>query len=433
MKRWASPKPVASQLGMDVLQQKLTGAQLPGFKAFGVKFSRMEITSFQLPSMRISFIPNVGLTVSIDQVTIKVHGAWELDLSTKSDCSGDFDLTVFGMSLSVDLSLGSDESGSPTVLPFGCNTYIGGVDVHVSAFIDWLITVFDIDSEIAREIKNKICPAVYDAAVKYLYPVLQNLPAAARLNKVVGFDYSLTGPPAETSDNLYVNVKGEIFGLLRRFTPPFSPRPMYLPDDQNLMIYIALSDYLFNSAWFAYQSAGKLVFNVTNEMIPKLNTLYFSFLIPQLEKLYPHMPMKLKITSPSAPSVNLNPGNVRLAPVLEIQAYALLPNASLAPLFLLKLTTEVFAEVSLHSNRIVGSVKCNRVQIELEHSDVGPFSVTLMAFTLNTIISTTVLPKVNEILSKGYPLPSLQDVQLKNLVLKQYKHFLLLGADIQYG
>ncbi|CAJ0946779.1 unnamed protein product [Ranitomeya imitator] len=134
--------------------------------------------------------------------------------------------------------------------------------------------------------------------------------------------------PAAVCANLFKNYRklltsGEFFEQSQRTPPPFSPQPLSVPDDHNLMAYFAVSDYLFNTAVFVYQSAGKLIFNVTDDMIPKdfpvrLNTSSFGKMIPQISKMYPDMLMKLKISSPSAPFLTMKPENVTISPVLDI-------------------------------------------------------------------------------------------------------------------
>ncbi|XP_068120225.1 bactericidal permeability-increasing protein-like isoform X2 [Hyperolius riggenbachi] len=438
---------LTSKIGTEALEQELMSINFPEYSgsydlflgSVDYDFSGMEITGIDLNSSQISFVPNAGLKFSIDQASITVQGNWEAEYLFISD-SGDFVLTVSGISISVGLSLGSDEDGRPTVFPSDCSAYIENMDVYFSDTIDWLINLFDDEiSESLREtMESQICPQICNAVENQVESALQNLAVTAKLNDVVAIDFSLIAPPAVSPDSVDMDMKGEIFGIHHNSTPPFSPQPMSLPDDQNWMIYIAVSEFLFNSAGFAYQSSGMLVFNVTDDMIPKgspvrLNTSSFGIMIPQLNKMYPNMLMKLMLTSPSAPSLNIAPGNVSLAPVLEVQAYAILPNSSLAPLFLLKLTTDIFAEVYVNSSQIVGNLKLDRVQIELEHSDIGSFSVTMMESAMNVFISSSVLPKVNEFLRKGYPLPTLHNVTLENVVLKLYQHYLVLGVDVHYG
>lgn len=59
----------------------------------------------------------------------------------------------------------------------------------------------------------------------------------------------------------------------------------------------------------------------------------------QLDEMYPNMPMKFRLSAPSAPFLNIGTNGVSLQPVVDIQAYAIYPNGNLAPLFLLGLVS----------------------------------------------------------------------------------------------
>ncbi|KAM4622677.1 bactericidal permeability-increasing protein-like [Discoglossus pictus] len=438
----------ARQEGMSVLQQQLAKIHIPDFsgsshvKHFGkVKYSfhSMVIRNFQLPSSQISLVPNVGLKLSISGAYIEVDGQWKVKYKIASD-HGHFDLKVEGLSISVGLKLGSDGQGRPTIAPSDCSSHISDVKVHISGKFSFLIDIFhhSIDSALRKAIENQICPMVTQSINSKLEPLLQTLPVTAKIDHVAAIDYSLTGPPAVTAEYLDVQLKGEFFDLTHRSTPPFSPPVVSFPVDHNLMVYFAASQYLFNTAGFVYYSAGALVFSVTDDMIPKdfnvrLNTSSFGTLIPQISKMYPNMLMKLKISSAAAPVLNIKPGNLTLSPVLEIQAYVILPNTSLAPLFLLEVTTSALAKVAMNAGRIVGNVELSRIQMTLKHSDVGPFSVAILDLAVNYYISNVLLPQVNEILKKGYPLPLLDHVQLTDVVLQPYENFILFGANVHYG
>ncbi|XP_071968174.1 bactericidal permeability-increasing protein-like [Engystomops pustulosus] len=437
----------ARQQGIIVLKQKLSTLHLPDYSGsydVGVlgnvdyDINSMVVTDLQLPSSEVTLLPNVGLKLTVSGAYIEIHGKWRVHYLFISS-HGDFELKVLGISISVGLSLGSDGSGRPTISTADCSAHISDMQVHFSGGLDWLINLFDdtIASSLRDNLQKQICPLVADAIQNQLEPVLRTLPVTSNIDDVAAIDYSLTGPPIVTAENLDVQLKGEFFERSHRSPPPFSPLPLSIPDDHSLMVYFAVSEYLFNTAGFVYQSAGKLIFNVTDDMIPKdfpvrLNTSSFGKMIPQISKMYPDMLMKLKISSPSAPSLAMKPGNVTISPLLDIQAYAILPNSSLAPLFLLNLSTDAVAKLGVNSSRIVGHLELSSITIALERSDVGPFPVQILSFAVNYYISHILLPEVNDILKNGYPLPLLDHIQLSNLMLKLNEHYLLLGADVQY-
>ncbi|XP_068119471.1 bactericidal permeability-increasing protein-like isoform X2 [Hyperolius riggenbachi] len=438
----------AREQGMVVLQRELAKVHIPDFSGsthspvgkISYSFHGMSIRNFQLPSSQISPVPNVGLKLSISGAFIEISGSWRFKTKLHISFSGGFDLKVEGLSVSVGLRLGSDGSGRPTIAPSDCSSHISNVNVHVSGRYGWLVDLFkhNVDSALRKAIEDQICPLVTNAISSKLEPLLQTLPVTAKIDKVAAIDYSLTGPPPVTADSVDLQLKGEFFDVAHRTPPPFSAPALSLPTDHNLMIYFGISNYLFNTAGFVYQSAGKLVFSVTDDMIPKdfnirLNTSSFGALIPQLSKLYPDMLMKMQISCRTAPFLDIKPGNLTISPNLDLQAYVILPNSTLAPVFLLNLTTTALAKVGVSSGRIVGNLDLSRIQMDLKHSDVGPFSVMILNAAVNYYMSHILLPQVNGILNKGYPLPLLDHVQLTDVVIEPRENFLLFGANVHYG
>ncbi|VCW97544.1 unnamed protein product, partial [Gulo gulo] len=283
----------------------------------------------------------------------------------------------------------------------------------------------------------QICQVVTSSVSSKLQSYLKTLRVTTKIDKVAGINYSLVAPPTATADNL----DGQLKVRLTWRDPQafvFAPPVLAFPADHNRMVYLGLSDYFFNTAGFVYQQAGALHLTVTDNMIPKgskfrLTTTFFGVLIPQVAKMFPNMTVQLNIEAPSPPHLTVLPTGLVFTPVLETQAFAVLPNSSLAPLFVLQLSTNFSVEVGTTPDRLIGKLRLNRLLLELKHSDVGPFSVTELQAIMNYLLPTIVIPKVNERLREGFPLPLPANVQLFNLVLQTHQNFLLFGADVRYG
>ncbi|KAH1182071.1 hypothetical protein KIL84_009825 [Mauremys mutica] len=378
----------ARQEGIAALQKELAKLKLPDFSgSFKVKllgkvhytFYSLNLRSFQLPSSQIAPIPNVGLKVSIANAFAQLTGKWRVKKRFVRD-SGSFDLKVEGLSISIGLKLGSDSSGRPTVTTSECGTHISNVRVHISGRFGWLYNLFHkkIESSFRRTMEGKVCGVVTSSVTTKLQPYLQTVPVTAKIDKVAGIDYSLVAPPAATAQSLDVNLK------------------------------------------------------IPKEFKFHLNTSTFSAFIPQLEKIYPDKLMKLRIKTSSAPFLTITPGNLSLMPVVDIQAYVILPNSSLVPVFLLSATSSVSAKIMVTSARIGGTLELGRLQLSLKHSDVGPFSVQLLQALMNFYGSSILIPRINARLKEGFPLPLPARVQLSKLVIQPRQNFLLFGADVRY-
>ncbi|XP_019605805.2 bactericidal permeability-increasing protein [Rhinolophus sinicus] len=440
----------ASQQGVASLQKELEKMEIPSFSgSFKIKhlgkgsynFYSMAIRGVQLPSSQIKLLPNEGLELSMTNANIKINGKWK----ARKDfikISGNFDLKVEGISISAGLKLSCDPtSGHSTVTCSSCSSHIDSVSVHVSgSSLGWLIQLFHkkIENSLRDTMNSKICKAVTDSVSSKLEPYFQTLPVTAKIDDVAGIDYSLLAPPTATAETLDGQLKGEFFSLAHRNPPPFAPPALAFPTDHDRMMYLGISDYFFNTAGLVYQQAGVLNLTVKDDMIPKeskfrLTTKSFGVLIPQVAKMFPDLMMELLIWASSPPHLTMSPAGLALTPVLEAQAFAVLPNSSLAPLFLLGMTTNVSVEVGVKSDRLVGELSVDKLFLKLEHSDIGNFSVELLQTVMNHVVPSVVLPKVNERLQKGFPLPMPSHIQLLNLLLQSHQDFLLFGADVHYG
>lgn len=440
----------ACRQGVAVLQKELEKIQIPTFSGnFKIKylgkghysFYSMVIHGFQLPSSQINLLPNEGLHLSIKNANVKISGKWKARKNFIKT-SGNFDLSMESISILAGLKLSCDPtSGHPTIACSSCSSRIDSVHVHISGgSLAWLMQLFHkkIESSLRNTMNSKICEVVTHSVSSKLQPYFQTLPVTAKIDNVTGIDYSLVAPPIITAENLDGQLKGEFFRLAHRSPPPFAPPALALPSTHDRMLYLGLSDYFFNTAGLVYQEAGVLNLTLTDEMIPqeskfRLTTKFFGTLIPQVAKMFPDMKMQLLIWASSPPHLTVRPSGIALTPTVEVQAFAVLPNSSLAPLFLIDMNMNISVEVGARADRLVGELRLGRLLLELKHSDIGPFSVELLQAVMNYVVPMVVLPKVNERLQKGFPLPLPTHVQLFNLVLQSKQDFLLFGADVQYS
>uniref|UniRef100_A0A8U7NEC6 Bactericidal permeability-increasing protein n=1 Tax=Corvus moneduloides TaxID=1196302 RepID=A0A8U7NEC6_CORMO len=437
----------AHQHGITILEKELAQLKLPdmsGDSRVGrvgkvrYELSRLRLRDFHLPYSRITPISNVGLQVSISNAFAELDGDWRVKFLFVRD-HGSFDLKAENVYIKISLRLGSNAAGKPTVSTSECSARISKVRVLFSGRLGWLYNLFHraIESRFRKILEDKICDIVDKSVRNELQKFVQTLPVTARIDAKTGIDYSLVAAPRATAQFLDAGLKGEFYSLAHRSTVPFSPLPLALPSDHDRMVYFGASSYFFNTAGIAYHEAGALVFEITEDMIPKdsrfsLDTSLFSAFIPQLEEMYPNMPVKFRLSTPTAPFLTIGPGGISLNPIVEAQAYAILPNSSLAPLFLLSLTGNVSAVINVRSGRIVGSLDVGRIRLSLKDSAVGTFEVRTIQSLMNILTSSSLLPRLNARLDEGFPLPLLDRIQLSNILVRFYQNFLLLGADVHF-
>ncbi|NXJ16595.1 BPI protein, partial [Odontophorus gujanensis] len=441
----------AHQHGIAVLQKELAQLKLPDISGdFRVRhlgkvhyeISSLNLRDFHLPYSRISLVPNVGLQVAISNAFAEVDGNWRVKFHFIRD-HGSFNLEVKNVYIKIDLKLGSDTSGKPTVSTSACSTRISSVHVHFSGKFGWLYNLFysAVESRFRKILEGKVCDSVVSSVSGDLQRYLQTLPVTAKIDAKAGIDYSLVAPPVATAQTLDVDLKGEFFSLAHRGAVPFHPPVLAFPPDHDRMVYFGASSYFFNTAGFAYHAAGALVFEITDSMVRRAGgsvlpwMCHGSFPLPaplQLDKMYPNMLMKLRLSAPSAPFLSIAPDGISLQPTVDIQAYAILPSSSLAPLFLLSLVSNVSATVDVKSGHIVGNLMSGHL-VKLFSFPLPPqLQVRMLQSIMNIYASSILLPRVNERLAEGFPLPLPDRIQLSNILVQFHQNFLLLGADVHY-
>ncbi|XP_045050817.2 lipopolysaccharide-binding protein-like [Desmodus rotundus] len=485
----------AHQYAMATLQKELSTINLPDLSgSFGAswmgsvsyEFRSLRIRNFQLGNSSLSLRPGQGIAVSLSNNYVSVHGNWKVKKAFIT-LQGTFDVSVGGVSISISLNLGKDQSGRPTASVAHCSNSVGHVGIDISGSLSWLLNLFQerIEHNFKNVLNQKICKMIMQSTTSHLEPYLRTLPVILKIDQVAFIDYRLVRAPQVTSKGLDTSFKGKFFGLGGRHSPvPFNVPPIRLPQEHDLMIYFAVSEYVFNTASWVYHQAGHMNFTIRNEHVQNL-TRFFSnhsakaqwksscltskdipfttmiscfssslllhllqlpldfpihlhttslgAVIPQLARLYPNMELELEVSPESAPFFMFTPGNVTLMPVMNIQAFALLPNSlDRKPLFQLRARTNISTTINVSSNRIQGSLTPgSKLKLELIHSNINYFNVQSMESILNYYATHIIYPSLNEKLEEGFPLPLPRNTYLKGLQLQIHKNFLLLGANIE--
>ncbi|KTF83714.1 hypothetical protein cypCar_00026958 [Cyprinus carpio] len=148
--------------------------------------------------------------------------------------------------------------------------------------------------------------------------------------------------------------------------------------------------------------------------------------------MYPGLMMKLLVETVKEPIVTFEPNNMTVQASSTVTAYAIQPNSTLSPLFVLNLEVSVSTHIYVTELKLAGNVTLNKINMSLAKSYVGPFQVTSLDNIFTIVLKFAVIPKVNARLQEGYPLPAIGKMQLVNSQLKVLKDYLLIGTDVQF-
>uniref|UniRef100_UPI00358E3D8B bactericidal permeability-increasing protein-like isoform X1 n=2 Tax=Myxine glutinosa TaxID=7769 RepID=UPI00358E3D8B len=432
----------AKDTGVSVLSQKLKTLHIPDMSGkkgvFSYKVYQISLQELSLPTSDILPVPGTGLKVSIANGFFRLSGRWSYKALFVRD-SGSFDLSLNSVGLTTVLRFTKDVGGRPTVQAVGCSATVGDVHVKLHGGASWFYNLFrgPIGHNIRDNLKRQICPMVTNSVDKGLNEILQTFPVKKNVDEFVMVDYSLTRDPEFLPKAVDLSCKGSFKSISHPVEPPFTALPMNMDNATDKMLYLGVSEYLFNTAGFAFHSAGALNYLITNDMIPKespfrLDTSSIGRFIPEVQKQYPNMLMEMRMLSNAPPAVTIQPKTTNLSAYADILTFAILPNGSRAFLFSLNVSATMDAKLAFAGPKLKGVLDLKSLLMKQLNSTVGTIPVASIKLGVLFILHYSVLPKVNDRLNKGIPLPDLKGVEIINPLLRSEQACVLIGLNLKY-
>ncbi|XP_021102516.1 lipopolysaccharide-binding protein-like isoform X6 [Heterocephalus glaber] len=171
----------------------------------------LKIYHFNLQNWDLSLLPELGIRVSLSSNYMSIGGNWKVNKAFIT-LQGTFDMKVYGISISVSLNLGKDQSGHPTSLVTQCSNSIGHVSIDISGSLSWILNLFHeiIENNIKMVLEQKICEMVRKSTTSYLEPYLRTLPGCSHCNETLD---CILGLSSSGSTQLCLSLlREQIFG-----------------------------------------------------------------------------------------------------------------------------------------------------------------------------------------------------------------------------
>ncbi|XP_063694486.1 bactericidal permeability-increasing protein-like [Bolinopsis microptera] len=409
------------------------------FKVYNAKVTEVDIsqTSVKLgsPSDVVATIQNAVLAVNADWHYRKDH--WP-NLSDQ----GRVEITASEISINLDLRIGTTDKGEPHVTSESCTFDVGNVDVTFHGGWSWLYNLFSetLSDSLKEGIQGQVCPLITDEVNNDLNSILNTLELQSDIDENCYIDYSLIQPPFVTKEALFVNGKGEIFD---KSDPKECPSPKQdMPEtvDSERMVTLWITEYMLNTAGYAYQTAGFLQYNLTSDDIPsdnpikfKLTTDFFKFFVPDLHKAYPDKNLTLWIYATKPVLFNINKAGVSGRAEGTI-TWLVHVNDTLVPAFTLDAQLDLCVNLSVQlggKSEIYLDLITVEPYIQLRSSNIGNFSIS----TLQTFLKFSrgiIKDFANSNLKHGIPLPAIDHVNFSGFDFQLDDGYIRIHSDIEY-
>ncbi|NWQ64178.1 BPIFC protein, partial [Neopipo cinnamomea] len=190
-------------------------------------------------------------------------------------------------------------------------------------------------------------------------------------------DYSLSSLPAVFQPFIDLDLKGTVFPAGNYTGSPYEVAPFSVTDQSDSMLFLAFSEYFFQTSSFAYYTAGAFNMTIAEEVITHLFSLFYFFfqtcsyfnisteifgsIIPEVAKhsVTPY-PVMLKLMAIEIPVISLEQDSFTVEIQGSMEVLAVLPDSTTQSLFTMNVAANSSISLNIFDQKLVGSLCLNR-------------------------------------------------------------------------
>ncbi|CAB1354274.1 unnamed protein product, partial [Coregonus sp. 'balchen'] len=247
--------------------EELSNITMPEMKGkeghFQYTIKEVKINELNLTYADLAFQPGLGLLFAVQNSSIALSFQRHILYWFFYD-SGTINASAEGVNILTVLHMTRDELGRLKISNITCDASIAKMKMK---FTGTLGRVYDF------------LATFLTTGMRFLLNQ-QTIPVRTEVDKYVGIDYSLLSDPVVTSRSLDMDFRGMFFELGNESNTLVNYAINPIVREYDRMVYLALSEYFFDSGLYSYYKAGILQINIANEHMPKdlemlLRTTYF--------------------------------------------------------------------------------------------------------------------------------------------------------------
>ncbi|NXD84414.1 PLTP protein, partial [Halcyon senegalensis] len=432
---------LVKQEGLRFVEQELHNITVPDLHGkegpFHYNISQVKVTDLQLALSDLHFQPQQHLVFNIDNASISLRFRRQLLYWFFYDI-GSVNASADGVHIHTVLQLAKDGAGRLKISNVTCNASIAMMRAGFSGTLrkvyEFLSTF--IVSGMRFLLSQQICPSLEHASLVLLNSLLDTVPVRSYVDEHIGIDYSLLQDPAVSTDTLDLDFKGMFFPRTRENQELENHAVEPVIKETERMVYVAFSEYFFDSAMHAYYQAGVLAIELQGEKVPKdLDVLLRATFFGTILMLSPTVdaPLRLVLQVSSPPRCIIKPSGISIS----VSAFL---NISLVPLDRPAVQLSSMAVEIKLSAKVFLQGKALRVQLDLRRFRIYSKELALESLALfslqvplKTLLQLTIMPIINERTKKGVQIPLPEGMDFTNEVVTNHAGFLTVGADLHFS
>uniref|UniRef100_A0A7N5JJ59 Phospholipid transfer protein n=1 Tax=Ailuropoda melanoleuca TaxID=9646 RepID=A0A7N5JJ59_AILME len=286
-------------------------------------------------------------------------------------------------------------------------------------------------------LNQQICPVLYHAGMVLLNSLLDTVPVRSSVDELVGIDYSLLKDPVASDSNLDMEFRGAFFplaegnwSLLNRAVEPQL-------QEAERMVYVAFSEFFFDSAMESYFRAGALQLSLVGDKVPHdldmlLRATYFGSIV-LLSPAVIDSPLKLELRVLAPPRCTIKPSGTTVSVTASVTIALVPPDLPEVQLSSMIMDARLSAKMALRGKALRTQLDLRRFRIYSNQSALESLALIPLQAPLKTMLQIGVMPMLNERMWRGVQIPLPEGMNFVREVVTNHVGFLTIGADLHFA
>uniref|UniRef100_A0A665X9J9 Phospholipid transfer protein n=1 Tax=Echeneis naucrates TaxID=173247 RepID=A0A665X9J9_ECHNA len=319
------------------VEEELSNISMPEMKGeegrFQYTISDIKIRELNLTHVDLQFIPDIGLMFDVQNSSISLTFYRQILYWFFYD-TGNINASADGVNINTALNLIRDDDGRLKINNITCEARINKMRAEFSGTLgrvyDFLASILTTGMRFL--LNKKICPALDHAALVHVNGMLETIPVRTEVDSYIGIDYSLIDDPVVTSRSLDMHFRGMFFELANQNDSLVNYAVDPIIREYDRMVYLALSEFFFDSGMYSYYKAGLFQTDIVNDKMSKdlemlLRTTYFGTIM-MLNPAIVEAPISLQLAVNSPPKTTIKTSGATVVMTAIVKVILLPPGLS---------------------------------------------------------------------------------------------------------
>ncbi|XP_064161757.1 phospholipid transfer protein [Anguilla rostrata] len=423
------------------VEEELGNMTMPEMKGkegrFQYTINEVKITELNLTGADLRFQPNFGLLFEVQNSSIALTFQRNILYWFFHDV-GVINASAEGVNIHTALHMIRDDLGRLKISNVSCDASIAKMRAKFSGTLgrvyEFLATF--LTTAMRFVLNQQICPALNHAGLVLINRLLDTIPVRSDVDDFVGIDYSLLNDPVVTARSLDLDFRGMYYDLQNENDTIVNYAVTPVIREYDRMVYMALSEYFFDSGFYAYYKAKVFQMLIANEKMPKdlemlLRTTYFGTIM-MLNPALVEAPLSLELKVTSSPRCTIKTSGASVS-VTAMMIVMLLPPGQ-PPVQLSSMTMEgkLNAKVSLKGKRLAVHMDLRRFKIYSNQSALESLALIPLQGPLKTMLQLSVVPILNDRTKRGVQIPLPEGMDFIEEVVEYHNGFIVIGANLHF-